>query len=154
MQPIDAYGILKLDASATAEDIRRAYHQAARDHHPDRRKAGESDMHFIQVQRAWEALREPDARRQYDAQKRLETMLEEQALASLSDVTLDDMTHIQDPNGNYWQYPCRCGDWYELTEDQRDEGINIVACSSCTFAIRILEDIPGINKERAHPPAS
>jgi len=92
MQPIDAYGILKLDASATAEDIRRAYHQAARDHHPDRRKAGESDMHFIQVQRAWEALREPDARRQYDAQKRLETMLEEQALASLSDVTLDDMT--------------------------------------------------------------
>ena len=72
---LDAYKILALPRNASDDEIRRAYHRLAREHHPDRTTAA-SAADFDRVQQAWEALREPAARQQHDARLRDAELLE------------------------------------------------------------------------------
>jgi curved DNA-binding protein len=66
----DYYEVLGVSRTATAEDIKRAYRQLARKHHPDlqpvaeRAKAGER---FKEINEAYEVLNDPDKRAKYDA---------------------------------------------------------------------------------------
>ena len=34
--------------------------------------------------------------------------------------------------------PCRCGGTYSLTEEDLEDGVGIVCCSSCSLSIRVL----------------
>jgi len=71
------YQRLGVRADATADDIRRAYRRRARDLHPDhhaqgdprRRAAAATEM--AAVNEAWRVLRDPAARRRYDASLRV-----------------------------------------------------------------------------------
>jgi hypothetical protein len=57
------YDVLGVDATASHDEVRRAYHQRARQLHPDR--AG--DQRAMQdVNEAWRVLRDPGARAAYD----------------------------------------------------------------------------------------
>jgi len=60
------YDLLNLTSDATQEEIRRAYHEAARQLHPDVSKNPESTELFIQVQKAYEVLVDPKERAKYD----------------------------------------------------------------------------------------
>lgn len=62
-QHADLYEVLGIDRSATADDIRAAYRQRARETHPD---AGGEPGEFQAVQAAWEVLGDPEQRRRYD----------------------------------------------------------------------------------------
>ena len=63
----DYYALLGVLRDASAEDIRRAYYEAAQRLHPDKNKlAGETEI-FLEVQQAYEALSNPTRRAQYDA---------------------------------------------------------------------------------------
>ena len=63
----DHYAVLGLPRDASAEEIRRAYHEAAQRLHPDKNQApGETEM-FLGVQQAYEVLSNPTRRSQYDA---------------------------------------------------------------------------------------
>src|SRR3978361_124063 len=57
------YEVLGVPASASDEDLRRAYRQRLRETHPD---TGGDPQRFIAVQAAWERVGSPDARAQYD----------------------------------------------------------------------------------------
>jgi curved DNA-binding protein CbpA len=66
------YDVLGVERAATAEQIRRAYYEAARRHHPDMH-AGSSDDVLAEARRAmasvnaaWEVLGDPARRRVYD----------------------------------------------------------------------------------------
>lgn len=59
------YAILCVSPTATTEEIRSAYRAKARENHPDR---GGSEDAFSDVREAWQMLRDPDRRREYDAQ--------------------------------------------------------------------------------------
>ena len=57
------YEVLGVPASATDDDLRRAYRRLLRETHPD---TGGDPQRFIAVQTAWERIGSPDARAQYD----------------------------------------------------------------------------------------
>lgn len=63
----DHYAVLGILRDSSPEEIKRAYHAAARRLHPDKNKlTGETEI-FLQVQRAYEVLSNPERRALYDA---------------------------------------------------------------------------------------
>ena len=61
------YALLGLLRSATQEEIRRAYHKAAKRLHPDTNQApGETEL-FLDIQTAYQVLSDPARRASYDA---------------------------------------------------------------------------------------
>lgn len=61
------YQILELSEQATAEDIRRAYLRLVRLTHPDRTPDPAAHRRYLLVNEAYDALRQPEQRRRYDA---------------------------------------------------------------------------------------
>lgn len=67
MEKRDYYEILGVDKSAGEEDIKKAYRQLALKHHPDRNPGDASaEAKFKEATEAYEILKNPDKRRQYD----------------------------------------------------------------------------------------
>jgi molecular chaperone DnaJ len=62
----DYYGVLGLAAGASDSDIKKAYRRLARDLHPDVNPDPGATERFHEVQRAYEALTDPDKRRIVD----------------------------------------------------------------------------------------
>ena len=59
----DYYQILGVERNASPEDIRRAYHKLAHQHHPDK---GGDERKFKEVNEAYQTLSNKDKRAQYD----------------------------------------------------------------------------------------
>jgi len=66
----DYYGILKVDRSATSEEIRNAYLKLAKEHHPDKvaseRDPASTSEEFALIVEAYKVLMDRQKRRQYD----------------------------------------------------------------------------------------
>jgi curved DNA-binding protein len=62
----DYYETLGVSRDASAEDIRRAYRQLARKHHPDINKEPGAEDRFKEISEAYEVLRDEDKRARYD----------------------------------------------------------------------------------------
>ncbi len=61
------YEVLGLKENAKTEDVRRAFRQAAKQHHPDRISEQESPA-FQAAREAYETLKDPSSRSAYDAE--------------------------------------------------------------------------------------
>jgi molecular chaperone DnaJ len=59
----DLYDLLGVPRDASADDVKKAYRRAAREHHPD---AGGDEEAFKQVTHAYQVLVDPDKRARYD----------------------------------------------------------------------------------------
>lgn len=70
-QPPDLYALMGLPRDATAEEIRQAYHAAARRFHPDANPGRGKTDQFIRIQEAYEILCNPERRLKYDRQLQL-----------------------------------------------------------------------------------
>jgi molecular chaperone DnaJ len=65
--PADHYSVLGVDRGASGEEIKRAYRQLARQHHPDaNRDDPQAEERFKEVTRAYEVLSDPRKRQNYD----------------------------------------------------------------------------------------
>jgi Ca-activated chloride channel family protein len=76
---IDLYAVLNISSDATADEIRQAYRQLARQVHPDMRDGQGTSLLFRQVQEAYEILGNPQQRSAYD-QQRVEAGLSPQSI--------------------------------------------------------------------------
>ena len=65
----DYYGLLRLAPSATQEQIRAAYHVAAKRYHPDAARTPDQVVMFQAVSEAYQILHDPVKRREYDARR-------------------------------------------------------------------------------------
>lgn len=62
----DLYCLLGVDAAASADEIRRAYRKLAMIWHPDRNISADAEETFKRIRLAYEVLREPKRRSDYD----------------------------------------------------------------------------------------
>jgi Ca-activated chloride channel family protein len=72
-RPPNYYVVLGLKSGANAEAIRRAYHQAVRQLHPDVNANPEATELFLKTQEAYEILSDPVRRAAYDAELAIAT---------------------------------------------------------------------------------
>ncbi|PLW82355.1 DNA-binding protein [Kineobactrum sediminis] len=66
----DYYKILGIEPDAELKDIKSAYRKLARKYHPDMNPGPESEEKFKEVVEAWEALKDPGRRAEYDELRR------------------------------------------------------------------------------------
>jgi curved DNA-binding protein CbpA len=64
---VDPYAELDVSRDASSEEIRRAYRQVARRHHPDVNQDPGGAERFAAAARAYEILSDPTARARYDS---------------------------------------------------------------------------------------
>lgn len=66
----DHYTALGVPATASLDDIRKAFRQKASFFHPDRNPAPDAAARFREVQQAYEVLADPGRRQAYDDNRR------------------------------------------------------------------------------------
>ncbi|CAK7562292.1 MAG: Diphthamide biosynthesis protein 3 [Sporothrix epigloea] len=72
-------------------------------------------------------------------------MADEEELAIYDEVEIEDMTF--DAARGLYQYPCPCGDRFEITLDELlDESNDIAVCPSCSLMIRVIYDVENLPK--------
>ena len=70
-QTKDLYDILGVDEDASKKEIKKAYRELARKHHPDRNPDDpDAEETFKKIQKAYSILSDEEKRQQYDAQRR------------------------------------------------------------------------------------
>ncbi len=69
MEFVDYYKVMGLEDDASADDIKRAYRKLARKYHPDVSKEEGSEARFKEVGEAYNVLKDPERRREYDELK-------------------------------------------------------------------------------------
>lgn len=62
----DYYKILELEFGADILAVKKAYRRLALKYHPDRNKAPDAAQKFIEITEAYEVLRDPEKKQQYD----------------------------------------------------------------------------------------
>jgi len=66
LQRADHYNVLGVGKSASSAEIKKAYFKAAQQHHPDHNKSTASKKIFAEASAAYDVLKDPEKRRQYD----------------------------------------------------------------------------------------
>nr|CCA17509.1 conserved hypothetical protein [Albugo laibachii Nc14] len=138
------YDILGVSPTSSSEDIRSAYRAQARKSHPDKqhsRNRNDNDANrssFVQVQEAYEVLRDEKARERYDmtllpVSTKVTRISQEFFLDELQMTQMD----VNDSLSICYSIDCRCGDAYRIWDEELQEENNVVPCDGCSLYIRI-----------------
>ncbi len=156
------YGVLGVEENATFTEIKSAHRKKALKFHPDKSSAsslataseGDGDnaeSAFQRIQIAWECLRDERKRSKYDDSLRRIREKNSSMLSKAESVKLSEMTcelcdvedeeedqHLpRDPQKLYC-YDCRCGDVFEILEEDLKQESNLWECQSCGLSIHIV----------------
>lgn len=128
------YTLLGCEENASYDVIKKQYQDLIRRSHPDKTSSSTKDNEtFIQINKAWQTLRDPVKRKAYDAQLLAEHCTNDFILyATLS---LNEMS----VEGDTYSYPCRCGSLYLVSKDDfiNSKIDSYYQCSECSLGILI-----------------
>lgn len=150
--PRSHYSVLGCSRDADLAALRKRYQALALANHPDRRHDGRAtNDEFKAVQEAWETLRDPERRAAYDS-------IYDAALANTPrtgsgggeraavadakvwmELSLTEMTPGVGEDEGLWTYACRCGEVYEVSEEDIEERLEFIPCCGCSLQIRLLD---------------
>ncbi|KAG0544003.1 hypothetical protein BDA96_02G238100 [Sorghum bicolor] len=156
------YEVLSVSEDATYDEIRAAYRSAALTTHPDKAHTtlessvpSSEQQEFFSVQKAWEILRHPTSREDYD--KQLQSSRQNIEIIA-SEIEVGDMIIESTADTLVLLYPCRCGDYFSITKcelsgmgilvsgdgevelqasDSASASI-VLGCGSCSLKIRLV----------------
>ncbi|KAJ3121080.1 Diphthamide biosynthesis protein 4 [Nowakowskiella sp. JEL0407] len=141
------YDVLGVRRESDGDEIRRKYFALALKLHPDKNALVNLDckhlktveLEFQTINNAYETLKDPEKRLNYD------NMLAASKKEGIvySEVDLDDMTFYDEQDLSYfveghYEYLCRCGGTYKVTEEELEAGVKKVDCSSCSLQVILL----------------
>ncbi|XP_062199325.1 uncharacterized protein LOC133901828 [Phragmites australis] len=156
------YEVLSVSEDATYDEIRAAYKSAALNTHPDKAQTSiessapsNEQQEFLSVQKAWEILRQPESRADYD--KQLQSSRQNIEIIA-SEIEVGDMTVESTADTVELLYSCRCGDYFSITscelgemgilvsedgevEPQASDFVSayvILGCGSCSLKTRLI----------------
>ncbi|GER32431.1 DNAJ heat shock N-terminal domain-containing protein [Striga asiatica] len=161
------YEIIGVEEDASQEEIRKIYRTALLNYHPDKLQKSseplcpehERNNYFLEVQKAWEVLNNPESRALYDNELRKSRL----NFVNADDVSLNDMV-VEDFGGCFeLLYNCRCGDFFSIDSSELEEmgytftnngggevsllransslpAFVILPCGSCSLKIRLIID--------------
>eukprot|EP01084_Bolivina_argentea_P047942 88379_1 len=156
------YNILGVEQNVSIDELKQCYHKLVLKYHPDRNvntdnnksttqnnKLDKNNELFLKIQEAWEILRDENKRKLYD--KRLNQQKYKQNSISISyKATLNECDFIDnetDENGNttnIYEYPCRCGDYFEIQIDassmqksKSNSNSIITSCVTCCLKLNV-----------------
>jgi len=139
------YQILNVPPTATLAEMKLAYHTLLLKHHPDKKILSENHssppLDISLLKEAYTTLSSPLSRSQHDMfLKDAQKSLSLQTLAKLNPrpaqiVSLEDFEQVQSEEAEVWEYPCRCGGTYGISESDMDNGQHLVGCRSCSEVI-------------------
>lgn len=147
----DHYRVLGVAPDAPDDTVKDAFRRLALALHPDKAAgaAQDSAAAFAAVQRAWEVLREPAARRQYDAERAGRASGGgaaapagfQHATHTSGTITADDLVDMDDA-GTAGVFQCRCGDALHVTvRHARGQPAPpqhpVASCPSCSLRYRV-----------------
>ncbi|GAM85205.1 hypothetical protein ANO11243_032090 [Dothideomycetidae sp. 11243] len=162
----DYYSVLGLserraDAKLDLADVRKAYHRALLQHHPDKLSGGHRQearpkavgerFSIDQITNAFDTLKDPSAKSDYDRKLALvqrSTLSgngdQEDArfFSGLDTVDLDDLDF--DDSTQTWRRSCRCGheEGFVVTEDDLESAASVgelvIGCRGCSLWLKIL----------------
>jgi len=138
------YQILDVPPTATLAEMKFAYHTLLLKHHPDKKILSEnhsSSLDISLLKEAYTTLSSPLSRSQHDmflkdAQKSSSLQMPVKLDPRPAQiVSLEDFTQVQSEEAEVWEYPCRCGGTYRISESDMDNGQHLVGCRSCSEVI-------------------
>lgn len=129
---IDYYDILQCDKKASQEEIKRSYQNLVLTYHPDKKDCGHHYENFLNIQKAWSVLRDPQSRKQYDA---LLSCEEHNECLLYDTISVVDLNH--NSQDGVYSYQCRCGGTYFVNAIDLIPPTILVECSECSLSIQI-----------------
>ncbi|KAI0778822.1 hypothetical protein BD413DRAFT_705714, partial [Trametes elegans] len=130
----DYYDLLAVSTSASAADVKAAYHRALLASHPDKHGATlRGDVDIGLLKQAFHTLYTPALRKEYDAARASARSAGGPRPAQV--VSLEEFAETEGAEGTTWAYLCRCGGQYVVTEDALESGQHLVGCVSCSEVV-------------------
>lgn len=157
----DYYTILNIPYDASEQQIKRAFHHASLQHHPDKLQqqqghiTPEQHAHYLSIQAAWGVLGDEVKKKEYDAglsKVQQQALRDEQAhyTVSIDDFQVVDCEDEEDADPLF-QMECRCLEPLTITAQQlcdHEEGAGsgddasvppmIVTCPGCSLRYKVM----------------
>jgi DnaJ-class molecular chaperone len=129
---LSLYEILGIPSSSPISAIRHAYYQLCLTLHPDRCSPSTfNPTQFQRVQHAWEILRDPTTRQQYDTTLGIHNS----SSYSFEHLTIDDLCEsASSASGDTYFARCRCGGNVSIRITDVDQ---VFECTGCSLKYRI-----------------
>ncbi|KAI4463470.1 dnaj subfamily c member 24 [Holotrichia oblita] len=127
------YTILGCHETAKFEEIKRNYQRLIKYNHPDKGEQQSPDK-FIQINEAWQILKDDKLRREYDASL-LHDNINNRPLV-YAEINVKDLSFTQ----SLAYYLCRCGQNIEIDKSELVEEETLFECTECSNCIAVFSN--------------
>ena len=129
---MDFYELLKIETTATDEEIKKAYQELARKYHPDKNVEKNEEM-FQKIDKAYKTLRDPELRKIYDSER---FQRKSAHLIIHENVNRKEFEH--DLVEDLYCHRCKCGSYYTIDNDEYCKNENLIlSCDECSLNILV-----------------